>query len=147
MSRPISRPISPTLNKHLKFWFLLSLGLMLSCAPTTSPTVQSIGPSKLLGSWQGKDPYDQSNITFNIALTASRYQVTATDDKTTSDWCGVSATASATSDLEANQTLVVNLVWVCNNPSKTKQTFPTILSYNASSDSMTAYGTTFVRIK
>jgi hypothetical protein len=143
----MSSPNSSTVKRLIYPLLVFPFVLILACAPASNPTPQSTAPSKLLGSWQGKDPYDQSNITITIALTAGRYVLSATDDKTTADWCGNSATASATAELAANQTLAVNLLWVCNNSSKTKQTFPTVISYNSGDDSLTAYGTQFTRIK
>jgi hypothetical protein len=121
--------------------------IMLACAPAkdSSPTEVTVNQSKLVGKWQGKDPGDQSNITIQIASSSGQYTVTASDDKTTPDWCGVDATASATASLDANQTLNVNLLWVCNNANKTSRGFPTIISYNPSNDTITAYGAPFTR--
>jgi FlaG/FlaF family flagellin (archaellin) len=120
---------------------------LLACAPAKD----SGSKSKLIGNWQGKDPYDQSNISIQISTDAGQqygqFTVKASDDKTTPDWCGVDATATATASLDGNQALNVNLLWVCNNANKTSQGFPTVITYNSSNDTITAYGTSFTRVK
>jgi hypothetical protein len=125
---------------------LLLAATLLACAPAGSGN-----KSKLIGNWQGKDPYDQSNISIQISTETGQqygqFTVKASDDKTTPDWCGVDATATATASLDANQALNVNLLWVCNNANKTSQGFPTVITYNSSNDTITAYGTPFTRVK
>jgi FlaG/FlaF family flagellin (archaellin) len=127
--------------------YLLLAASLLACAPSKD----SSGKSKLIGNWQGKDPYDQSNISIQISTEAGQqygqFTVKASDDKTTPDWCGVDATATATANLDANQALNVNLLWVCNNANKTSQGFPTVITYNSSNDTITAYGASFTRVK
>jgi hypothetical protein len=138
--------------KHVWTSFLIAVTL-LACAPAkdSSPTKSAVGQGKLVGNWQGKDPYDQSNISIQISAEAGQqvgqFTVKAIDDKTTPDWCGVDASATATASLDANQALNVNLLWVCNNANKTSQGFPTVITYNSSNDSITAYGATFTRAK
>jgi hypothetical protein len=125
---------------------LLLAATLLACAPSGSSS-----KSKLIGNWQGKDPYDQSNISIQISAEVGQQfgqlTVKASDDKTTSDWCGVDATATATASLDANQALNVNLFWVCNNVNKTSQGFPTVITYISSNDTITAYETSFTRVK
>jgi hypothetical protein len=132
---------------------LLIVATLFACAPAKESNVSkaAVGQSKLVGNWQGKDPYDQSNISIQISAEAGQqdgqFSVKANDDKTTPDWCGVDASATATASLDANQALNVNLLWVCNNSNKTSQGFPTVITYNSSNDSITAYGATFTRKK
>jgi hypothetical protein len=126
-------------------WIVLIVSLtlvLIACAPTSADK-----PSKMVGTWQGKDPYDQSNLNIQITFNAGRYTLSASDDKTTPDWCGVTATASASGTLNPNQELPVNMLWVCDNASKTSQTFPTTITYNSSNDTITAYSAPFTRIK
>jgi FlaG/FlaF family flagellin (archaellin) len=126
---------------------LLLAATLLACVPAK----ESGNKSKLIGNWQGKDPYDQSNIRVQISIEAGQqygqFTVKASDDKTTPDWCGVDATATATAGLDANQALNVNLLWVCNNANKTSQGFPTVITYNSRNDTITAYGAPFTRVK
>jgi hypothetical protein len=122
---------------------------LIACAPAkdSGPTKAALSQSELVGNWQGKDPYDQSNISIQISAEGNQFTIKANDDKTTPDWCGVDATATATASLDANQALNVNLLWVCNNSNKTSQSFPTVITYNSSNDGITAYGATFTRAK
>ncbi len=113
---------------------------LIACAPTADKA------GKMVGTWQGKDPGDQSNITLQIAFNSGRYTVNANDDKTTPDWCGLTATASATGTLNPNQELPINLLWVCDNTNKTSQAFPTTITYNSSNDTISAYSATFTRV-
>jgi FlaG/FlaF family flagellin (archaellin) len=126
---------------------LLLAASLLACAPAKD----SGSKSKLIGNWQGKDPYDQSNISIQISTEAGQqygqFTVKASDDKTTPDWCGFDATATATANLDANQALNVNLLWVCDNANKTSQGFPTVITYNSSNDTITAYGASFTRVE
>jgi hypothetical protein len=128
---------------------LLIAATLLACAPAqdSGPTKAAVSQSRLVGNWQGKDPYDQSNISIQISAEGNQFTAKASDDKTTPDWCGVDATAKTTASLDANQALNVNLLWVCNNSNKTSQGFPTVITYNSSNDSITAYGATFTRAK
>jgi hypothetical protein len=132
---------------------LLIAATLLACAPAkdSGPKKATVGQSKLVGNWQGKDPYDQSNIIIQISAETGQqdgqFRVKASDDKTTSDWCGVEASATASASLDANQALNVNLLWVCNNSDKTSRGFPTLITYNQSNDSITAYGAPFTRAK
>jgi hypothetical protein len=135
--------IHPTRALLRPIWTVLIASLitgLIACAPTADK------PSKMVGTWQGKDPADQSNITLQIAFNAGRYTVNANDDKTTPDWCGVTAVASATGTLNPNQELPINLLWVCDNANKTSQAFPTTITYNSSNDIISAYGATFTRV-
>ena len=138
--------------KHI--WTIIPIAAtLLACAPAndSSPTKAALNQSKLLGNWQGKDPSDQSNISLQISAEVGQqdgqFTVKASDDKTTPDWCGVNATATATASLDTNKALNVNLLWVCNNSNKTSQGFPTVITYNSSNDSITAYGAIFTRAK
>jgi hypothetical protein len=126
---------------------LLIAAILFACAPAkdSSPIKATVSQSKLVGTWQGNDPFDQSNISIQISAEANQFSVKAKDDKTTSDWCGVEATATATASLDTSQALNVNLLWVCNNSNKTSQGFPTVITYNSSTDTITAYGATFTR--
>jgi hypothetical protein len=139
--------IHPTRALPRSIWTVLIAGLtmglttvLIACVPTVDK------PSKMIGTWQGKDPGDQSNITLQITFNADRYTVNANDDKTTPDWCGLTATASATVTLNPNQELPINLLWVCDNANKTSQAFPTTITYNSSNDTISAYGATFTRV-
>jgi hypothetical protein len=136
--------------KPLHIWTsLLITTSLLACAPAkdSGTAKPALVQSKLIGNWQGKDPYDQSNISIQISTEGSQFTVKVSDDKTTPDWCGVNATATASASLDANQALNVNLLWVCNNANKTSQGFPTIITHDSSNDTITAYGATFTRAK
>ena len=149
---------NPTRAKPGPKWIsLLVAASLLACAPAkdSNPAKATVGQSRLVGNWQGKDPYDQSNVSIQIGLQIGaeigqqdgQFTVKASDDKTTPDWCGVGASATASANLDANQAMNLNLIWVCSNANKTSRESPTVITYNSSDDTITAYGAKFTRAK
>jgi hypothetical protein len=131
----------------MKTCLLLVAALLVACAPASTGPVTTPVLAKFVGTWQGKDTSDGSNVT--LTLTASpgtRLSLSATDDATQS-WCGVAATGSAVAELNAQNELPVDVLWACKDTSKPSQTYPTVIAYNASSDTITAYGSTYTRVK
>ena len=131
----------------------VALALLVACAPSgtggsTSPNLPSSQPG-FAGNWRGKDPFDGSNLLLTVSQVAgtAKLEVNITDDATDPGWCGVPATGTFTGELNSGGQLPANVLWTCQNAAKTARVFATVISYNASSDTLTAYDTAFVRVR
>ncbi|WP_293914501.1 hypothetical protein [Deinococcus sp.] len=131
----------------MKPLLFISVALLAACAPaSTGPAINPV-LTKMIGTWQGKDSADGSTVTLTIAAGSGlRLNLSATDDAT-QGWCGVAATGSAAGELNARNELPVDVLWTCNDTSKPSQTYSTVIVYGAASDTITAYGSAYRRLK
>jgi hypothetical protein len=101
------------MRRYVKFSIVLSAALLLAAVLPAGAT--SKHPFR--GNWKGLDWFDGSNITYQIVEEARTgghvFEIRGTDDRT-GGWCGGGpATLKAIGVLEADNYLVLSLVWNC----------------------------------